>query len=72
MNGKQFQLEMGGHMNKALQQEWNEYGKDAFEFEVLELLKKKEGEFVDSKDALQKLKDKWIEELQPFGERGYN
>ncbi|MNI10135.1 hypothetical protein D3C73_632330 [compost metagenome] len=72
INGKQFQLEMGGHMNKALQQEWNQYGKDAFEFEVLEVLKKKDDEFFDSKDALQKLKDKWMEELQPFGERGYN
>lgn len=72
MNGQQFQLEMGSHPNKVLQREWNEFGKEAFAFEVLEVLEKKEGVYLDEKDALKKLKDKWLERLQPFGERGYN
>jgi hypothetical protein len=36
-----FFLQMGGFKNKPLQQEWNEYGEDSFEFEVLDVLKKK-------------------------------
>lgn len=72
MNGKQFQLEMGGHPNKNLQKEWNEFGKDAFVFEVLETLEKKDGVYFDEKEALKKLEEKWLDKLQPFGERGYH
>jgi hypothetical protein len=77
MNGRQFELEMGGYKNKELQKEWNQYGKDAFSFEVLEVLQKKEdgrytGGYSDIKTALDKLEQKWIDKLQTFGERGYN
>lgn len=72
INGKQFQLEMGSHQNKMLQKEWNEFGPEAFTFEVLEVLEKPETGYFDEKDALKKLKAKWLEQLQPFGERGYN
>lgn len=37
-NGIWFQLRMGNHMNKALQQAWNTHGADAFRFEVLEVV----------------------------------
>lgn len=72
LNGKRFQLQMGGHMNKALQQEWKEYGEDAFEFEVLEVLEEKEDGFFDKKEALKKLEEKWLDKLQPYGDKGYN
>jgi hypothetical protein len=72
MNGHEFSLKMGSHMVKELQQDWNEYGEDAFTFEVLERLKKKDTGFFDEKDELRKLKEKWLRELQPYGERGYN
>lgn len=72
INGQQFQLEMGVHRNKALQQEWNEYGNAAFTFTVLEVLEKPETGYFDETDALKRLKAKWVEQLQPFGERGYN
>ncbi|MFD0716610.1 GIY-YIG nuclease family protein [Paenibacillus sp. GCM10027626] len=36
---EEFMLKMGGHMNKALQADWNETGGKGFEFEVLEELK---------------------------------
>jgi hypothetical protein len=39
---------------------------------VLEVLKKKEDGFFDAKDSLKKLEAKWLDQLQPFGERGYN
>lgn len=72
INGKQFQLEMGGHMNRGLQQEWNEFGKEAFAFEALEVLEKPETGYFDEADALKKLRAKWVQQLQPFGERGYH
>jgi hypothetical protein len=70
--GKKFQLETGTNTNKRLQEEWNQFGKDAFVFEVLEVLKKKEEGYFDEKSELEKLEDKWLEQLQPYGERGYN
>jgi hypothetical protein len=72
LNGKRFELKMGSHKNKLLQNEWNEYGEDAFVFEVLEVLEKKETGYFDAKDELAKLEAKWLEKLQPYGERGYN
>jgi len=74
INGQRFQLEMGSHRNRALQRDWQEYGPDAFAFEVLEVLKPKEeeGPAFDVADALEKLKEKWLEKLQPYGDRGYN
>lgn len=72
INGKQFQLRMGSHKSKELQREWEEYGEEAFEFEVLETLKIDQDRYSDTKDALKKLEEKWIDQLQPFGERGYH
>lgn len=71
INGQEFSLEMGSHMCKKLQQEWSEMGKENFVIEVLETVKQKEGVHLDMKDALKKMKEKWIEELQPFGDKGY-
>jgi hypothetical protein len=72
INGKEFQLKSGTHKNRELQKEWNEFGKEAFVFEVLEILKPKKDGYFDAKDELEKLEEKWLEKLQPFGERGYN
>ncbi|MXQ55042.1 GIY-YIG nuclease family protein [Shimazuella alba] len=73
LNGVKFMLENGTYtINKALQAEWNEFGKEAFVFDVLEKLKKKEDPYFNEKEALLKLEQKWLEQLQPFEERGYN
>jgi GIY-YIG catalytic domain len=72
LNGKQFQLETGMNTNKGLQSEWKEYGKDAFVIEVLEILKKRDEGYFNEKRELEKLEEKWMEKLMPYGERGYN
>lgn len=74
INGQRFQLDTGVHRNQALQQEWSQFGAEAFVFEVLEVLEREENEsiYYDELDELKKLKAKWLEELHPFGERGYN
>lgn len=72
LNGKTFTLHMGTHNNKLLQKEWNEYGQQAFVVEALEVLKPNDNQYVVLKDELKKLKESWIEKLQPYGERGYH
>lgn len=73
INGKKVQLKFGSFFNnKALQEEWNQYGEEAFAFEVLEVLKEKDDPYFDIKKELSKLEEKWLETLQPYDERGYN
>lgn len=72
LNGHQFMLTMGGHRNQALQQEWNEYGPDKFVFEILDVVQVKDEPNFKLSDELTLLEQIWLEELQPFGERGYN
>ncbi|MDF2680195.1 MAG: transcriptional regulator [Brevibacillus sp.] len=72
MNGKQFMLKHGSHTSKDLQSEWDQYGEDAFVFEVLEVLEKKNEPYFDAADALEKLENKWLDKLQPYGDKGYN
>jgi excinuclease UvrABC nuclease subunit len=72
LNGVKFSLETGTNYNKELQEEWNQFGKDAFTIEVLEILKKKDEPYFNEKEALAELENKWLEKLQPYGELGYN
>lgn len=72
LNGKRFELQMGTSYNKTLQQEWKEYGEDAFVFEILEKIEPKEDPYYDLKDVISKREAFWIEKLEPFGEKGYN
>ena len=72
MNGRKGMLIGGVHKNRQLQEEWNQFGEEAFVFEVLEVLEEKEEGFFDKADELKKLEQKWLDKLQPFGERGYN
>ncbi|RUL49607.1 MULTISPECIES: GIY-YIG nuclease family protein [Lysinibacillus] len=73
INGVKFTLNNNTHFNKQLQAEWNEFGKDAFTIEVLEALKKDESDpYFNEKESLKNLEQKWLDQLQPFGERGYN
>ncbi|GIP37167.1 hypothetical protein J31TS4_04470 [Paenibacillus sp. J31TS4] len=72
MNGKRFELRLGAYANRELQREWNEYGEDAFAFEVLEKLEPKPEDPQEEKRALAELETKWLEDLQPYGERGYH
>ncbi len=72
INGVKFSLENGGYANKKLVDEWKEYGKDAFSFEIVEVLKSKEDPYYNEKEELAKLEEKWLDKLEPFGDKGYN
>ncbi|WNS76157.1 GIY-YIG nuclease family protein [Bacillus sp. DTU_2020_1000418_1_SI_GHA_SEK_038] len=72
LNGEKFMLESGTHTNKALQEDWNHFGKEAFTIETLEVFKKKDDPYFNEKEALAELEKKWLENLQPYEEQGYN
>lgn len=72
LNRHLFTLKLGTHLNKQLQADWNQYGEAAFVFEVLEVVEKRDEEGFSMEEALGALERKWVEKLQPFGDRGYN
>lgn len=65
-------LRFGGHMLEELQKDWNQYGEDNFKFEVLAELDPEDTSIKDYPKEIKKLTYMFIEELQPFGEKGYN
>lgn len=72
LNSHRFQLRMKVHRNELLQQDWEDYGPDAFVFEALDLLTPKDQPDYDPTEDLQVLEDLWLQKLQPFGDNGYN
>ncbi len=69
VNGKLMQLRMGSYLNVELQKEWSHYGEESFTVEVLESISQQDDNF---KFKLEQLEEKWLEKLNPYGERGYN
>ncbi|SMG44258.1 GIY-YIG nuclease family protein [Paenibacillus aquistagni] len=70
-NKEKFTLDLGSHMNKELQKQWNEYGGEAFELKVLEELKPEEEYIVEPADRLKykprlkELLEAWEQKLKP-------
>ena len=72
-NRHRTQLHFGGHPNAELQRDWKTYGEPAFVYEILaELDPPEDQQPQDLKRELQTLRQMYLEELQPFGEKGYN
>jgi hypothetical protein len=69
-NRYRLELGFGSHPNQALQQDWNAHGEAAFVFEVLSELAPEEG--VDDRKNLKKLAQMYLDDLQPYAEKGYN
>lgn len=72
LNRHRAQLKLGTHQNRALQADWQEFGVDAFEFEVLDILEPSDQLDYDPADDLRALEEMWLEKLSPFEEHGYN
>ncbi len=66
------ELKFGGHRNVTLQNEWNEFGEENFKFEIVSELQQTDGDNVDYSKEVKKLEAMFIDELQPFAEKGYN
>ncbi|MFN0173347.1 MAG: GIY-YIG nuclease family protein [Saprospiraceae bacterium] len=71
-NRHRLELDFGGHRNKNLQKDWKEFGDDKFKFEILSEIEHREAVAVDYKQELKLLEKMYLEELQPFEEKGYN
>ncbi len=71
-NRHEFQLRIGKHPNFRLQKEWNEVGRDAFAFEILDVIAPREGLQHDYQEDIVLLEDIWLEKLNPYDEAGYN
>ena len=72
LNKHKFMLKIGSHKNKALLEDWKQYGEEQFAFEILEVVDVKDNPNFNLKDELTLLEEIWLENLQPFGEKGYN
>ncbi len=71
-NSRLFQLRMGKVVfSRELQKDLDRFGAESFEFSVLEVLQNAEKGAKSDRD-LAALYMRWLEKLQPFGERGYN
>ncbi len=66
-NRHRMELKFGGHRNKELQKDWNQYGEDKFEFQVLAELKKSEDEYVNYNKELRSLQEMILEEMESGG-----
>ena len=69
-NRHRFQLNAESHPSNELQKDWNESGAEGFAFEILEELNQREN--LDNQAELTFLEDLWLENIEPYGEKGYN
>jgi group I intron endonuclease len=71
-NSLRFQLKNNSNPFRTLQAEWNEYGADAFAFEVLETLNPEKVPKDSWRKSLTAMEDQWLNEIKPYGLKGYN
>jgi hypothetical protein len=65
-------LKIGNFFNTALQNDWNTYGEDSFEYEVLETLKLNDDRNYNYSEDLEILEMILIDKFKPFSENCYN
>lgn len=70
-NRHKLELSFGSHRNKDLLQDWKTFGEENFVYEILSELKQDE-ETTDYSRELAQLEEMYLDELQPYGEKGYN
>ncbi|MCF8243839.1 MAG: GIY-YIG nuclease family protein [Saprospiraceae bacterium] len=72
-NRHRTELRFGSHRNKPLQQDWAAFGEASFVFEILsEIAQPEDGTPFDANREMKGLEKLFMEEVQPFGERGYH
>jgi len=71
-NSYKFQLNLGTYPNAELQAEWQKFGEHNFVFEVIYEIEQDDKPNRNYKKEAEELKELYIEELQPFEDRGYH
>jgi hypothetical protein len=72
LNRHQFELEKGSHKCQTLQNDWNSLGRERFAFEILDEIAPRAEPDYDYRADLLLLEEMWLDNLKPYGERGYN
>lgn len=72
LNRYRTQLEFMVYHNRAIKEDLALHGPDAFTAEILETLDPEKIPESDRQDAVKALAEKWLNNLQPYGDRGYN
>lgn len=63
LNRERFELKLGGHRDRALQAAWNRLGPQAFTFEVLQEVKRRDDPTFDIRTELAELLSLWRLEI---------
>jgi hypothetical protein len=63
LNSQEFQLTSGSHMNQALQSDFYRYGRDAFVFEIVEVVKPSDDPGFSVEAELERLEKVYAEQL---------
>ena len=72
-NNQKFQLNLGSHRNKELQNDWNNFGEDNFYYEIIDTINLKDyNANKDYSSAINELLELYLNELQPYNNKGYN
>lgn len=71
-NSQRFQLEAGLHSCASLQSDWKTFGAENFTYEIVEEIQAKDDMQEDYRKDIKALEELILEELQPYGEKGYN
>lgn len=71
-NRHRVELNFGNHRNVDLQNDWKQFGEPNFKFEILSEIQEEEGKNINYDKEAKSLAKMFIEELQPFGDKGYN
>ena len=71
-NRHRTELQLNGHRNTALLHDWNTYGEDQFAFEILDELKIGQQTEEELRKEVKQLEKLYLEELQPYEEKGYH
>jgi hypothetical protein len=71
-NRHRLELNYGSHRNKMLQNDWNSMGSDSFVFEIIGQLEEQSDKKVDYQKEIKIFEQLYIDDLQPFDEKGYH
>ncbi len=71
-NRHRLELGFGNHRNTAMQQDWKTFGEAQFVFEVLGELTTDDLNETEIKKEVKLLEQMYLEELEPYGEKGYH
>jgi hypothetical protein len=72
LNRCRFELKVKSHRNKELMIDWLKHGSDNFTFDIIDTIEKRDDPNHNYVKELSDLLSIWLNEYQPYDDRGYN